>query len=95
MFTSKELNAFICTAEEKSITLAANRLCLTPPSVCSMVKKLEKRINRILFIRIDGEMILTSDGLALFNCSLLHYKGIKGSGEKTTDFAEKATLYLY
>ena len=94
MFTSKELNAFIYTAEERSITQAANRLFLTPPSVCSMVKKLEKRINKPLFCQVDGAMTLTQEGRRLFtSLKPLFYalKDIEGQQREQ----EKNHLFIY
>lgn len=38
MFSSKELKAFIATAEEGSLKKAADRLFLTIPPVCRMIK---------------------------------------------------------
>ncbi|MGF6190421.1 helix-turn-helix domain-containing protein [Serratia sp. 2723] len=77
MFTSRELNTFICVSEKKSIKLAAEELNISSPAVCSMIKKLEGRINSKLFIFEKNEMMLTQYGERIYVLTKSHFHALK------------------
>ncbi|ANS43568.1 helix-turn-helix domain-containing protein [Serratia inhibens] len=77
MFTSRELNTFISVAEKMSIKLAAEELNITSPAVCSMIKKLERRIDNKLFIFENNKMILTKYGERIYSLTESHFHTLK------------------
>lgn len=77
MFTSRELNTFISVAEKMSIKLAAEELNITSPAVCSMIKKLENRVNNKLFIFENNKMILTQYGKRIYSLTKGHFHTLK------------------
>ncbi|BEM58650.1 hypothetical protein SME22J_25110 [Serratia marcescens] len=77
MFTSRELNTFISVAEKMSIKLAAEELNITSPAVCSMIKKLESRINNKLFIFEHNKMILTQYGKRIYSLTEGHFHTLR------------------
>lgn len=77
MFTSRELNTFISVAEKMSIKLAAEELNITSPAVCSMIKKLERRIDNKLFIFENNKMILTQYGKRIYSLTESHFHTLK------------------
>ncbi len=62
----KQLEAFVCVAEEKSFSIAARKLYLTQPTVSSHISTLEKELGVRLFTRTTKEVELSSDGEKLF-----------------------------
>lgn len=58
------LQAFIVTAEEKSITKAADKLHLSQPAVSMKIISLENELGVPLFVRTKKAMILTEQGEA-------------------------------
>ncbi|MFI8415485.1 helix-turn-helix domain-containing protein [Serratia sp. NPDC078593] len=77
MFTSRELKAFISVAEKKSVKLAADELNISSPAVCSMLKKLEGRINNKLFIFEKNRMTLTQYGERIYTLTNGHFHALK------------------
>ncbi|WP_260480589.1 LysR family transcriptional regulator [Enterobacter sp. WCHEn045836] len=77
MLTSRELKTFISVAEKMSIKLAAEELNITPPAVCSMIKKFESRINNRLFIFENNKMVLTQYGERIYSLTKMHYHTLK------------------
>ncbi len=65
---------FYYVANEKSITLAAEKLCLTQPAVTNHIKSLEKSLG-VKLIQINRKRIsLTSVGEGLFNYARAIYR---------------------
>ncbi len=77
MFTSRELNTFISVAEKMSIKLAAEDLNITSPAVCSMIKKLERRIDNKLFVFENNKMILTQYGKRIYSLTEGHFHTLR------------------
>lgn len=82
MFTSRELNTFISVAEKLSIKLAAEDLNITSPAVCSMIKKLEGRINNKLFIFEHNKMALTEYGKRIYSLTKGHFHTLRSLESK-------------
>jgi len=59
------LNAFLAVAEERSFSLAAERLHLTQPAVSKRVKALEEELGTPLFDRVGRQVNLTEAGRRL------------------------------
>ncbi|EDM3454306.1 hypothetical protein CRR07_23055 [Salmonella enterica subsp. enterica serovar Montevideo] len=78
MFTSRELNTFICVAEEKSVKKAAERLSITAPAVSCMIKKLEERLNFNLFKYSKLSMEMTNCGQAIYDSVSVYYHALHG-----------------
>ncbi|WP_145932025.1 LysR family transcriptional regulator [Yersinia bercovieri] len=66
MFISKNLLVFIITAQEGSLTNAANRLFTTPPPMSRSLKILEGKLGFKLFDRTAHGLRLTLKGTALY-----------------------------
>jgi len=56
------LRTFVIVADEASVTKAAQRLYMTPPTVSGHIKALEDELNVILFVRTPKGMKLTAKG---------------------------------
>ncbi|MEQ5974196.1 LysR family transcriptional regulator [Serratia liquefaciens] len=78
MFTSRELNTFICVAEERSVKKAAERLNITAPAVSCMIKKLEERLNLNLFNYSNLSMEMTNCGQAIYDSVSVYYHALRG-----------------
>ena len=61
----KQLRAFVAVVEEKSFSLAAERLNATQSGMSMLVQNLEHSIGKILIKRNPGKMILTDSGKIL------------------------------
>ena len=66
----KQLKAFVAVAEEKSFSLAAERLNATQSGMSMLVQNLELSIGKILINRIPGNMHLTESGKQFYESSL-------------------------
>ena len=57
-----ELNYFICIADQKSLTKAAEKLFLSQSALSQYLKKTEDRMGCALFVRNGRELVLTDAG---------------------------------
>jgi DNA-binding transcriptional LysR family regulator len=62
---SPPLQAFLATAQEKTVHAAAELLHVTQTAVTQRIKSLEKRLEVSLFVRTRRGMLLTSEGESL------------------------------
>jgi DNA-binding transcriptional LysR family regulator len=60
-----QLRIFVTVAAEQSVTRAAKRLFMTPPSVSSHIKALESELGVQLFVRTSRGMEITAQGRIL------------------------------
>ncbi|HEY8608331.1 MAG TPA: LysR substrate-binding domain-containing protein [Noviherbaspirillum sp.] len=60
------LRGFVAAARRKSITLAAQDLCLTQSAVSRQIRSLEERLSQQLFVRRHRAIVLTEVGEQLF-----------------------------
>ena len=67
MLSLKSLEAFYWVARQRSFHAAAERLCVTQPSVSYRIKELEQQLGRALFIRAGRNVRLTRHGQALLH----------------------------
>ena len=61
------MRALTMIAESGGITRAARRLNLSQSAVSHKMKRLESRLNRNLFTRVDGKLVFSSDGERLLD----------------------------
>ena len=66
----KQLKAFVAVVEEKSFSVAAQRLNATQSGMSMLVQNLELSIGKKLINRIPGKMILTESGKSFYKYSL-------------------------
>lgn len=66
----KQLKAFVAVAEEKSFSLAAERLNATQSGMSMLVQNLELSIGKSLIKRIPGNMKLTESGKDFYKSSI-------------------------
>jgi len=66
----KQLKAFVAVVEEKSFSVAAQRLNATQSGMSMLVQNLELSIGKKLINRIPGKMILTESGKIFYKYSL-------------------------
>lgn len=57
---------FYIVAREKNISEAANKLYISQPAISQMIRKLEQELNCTLFIRNKHGVMLTEEGLLLY-----------------------------
>ena len=62
------LKFFYYVAEHGSVTVAAQKLCVTQSAVSKQLKNLEDTLGLVLFDRVNKKLLLTSDGKQLFTC---------------------------
>lgn len=62
----KQIEAFVNVAEKKSFSKTAKELYLTQPTVSAHILSLEKEYGIKLFARTTKEVILTEDGIKLY-----------------------------
>lgn len=67
LLLSKSLRYFIITAQKESITLAADKLCITASPLSRNIKELETRLGCELFTRTSKGILLTSQGHFLYD----------------------------
>lgn len=60
--TLKQLKVFVAVAQERTITQAADRLCLTKPAVSMALSELEKQLGHPLFDRHSNRLHLNDQG---------------------------------
>ena len=70
----KQLKAFVAVVEEKSFSVAAQRLNATQSGMSMLVQNLELSIGKKLINRIPGKMILTESGKSFNKYSLDNLK---------------------
>ncbi|HET8701460.1 MAG TPA: LysR family transcriptional regulator, partial [Nitrococcus sp.] len=78
----KQLRAFCCTAQYSSVSKAAERLCLSQPSVSLQIQALERELGITLFERRGPRIRLTPDGGALYELAQPLVEGIDALPER-------------
>jgi DNA-binding transcriptional LysR family regulator len=63
----ESMRALTVIAESGGITRAAKRLNLSQSAVSHKMKRLESKLNRILFARSDGKLVFSADGEKLLD----------------------------
>ncbi|MBV9458582.1 MAG: LysR family transcriptional regulator, partial [Bradyrhizobium sp.] len=58
----KQMQYFLCLAQERSVTRAARRLNIVQPALSMQIAKLETALGKQLFFRTAQGMSLTSAG---------------------------------
>ena len=66
----KQLKAFVSVVEERSFSLAAERLNATQSGMSMLVQNLEISIGKQLINRSPGKMVLTDSGLTFYDYSI-------------------------
>lgn len=69
--TIRHLKIFIAVAETGSMSVAANRLYLTQPTVSQAIRDLEEHYQVQLFERLHKKLFITQEGQQLLNLSLM------------------------
>lgn len=103
----KQLRAFCRTSQKGSVSVAAETLFLSQPSVTLQIQALERELNVVLFERQGPRIKLTPQGKALFELayplvegidniqeSLADYFGEMESGELNIAAGESTILYI-
>ncbi|MGL4860202.1 MAG: LysR family transcriptional regulator [Enterobacteriaceae bacterium] len=62
----RQLKAFIAVFEERNITSAARRLCLTQPALSAIIKGLEEELSTQLFERLPRGVSVTEEARILY-----------------------------
>ncbi|MCG9760370.1 LysR family transcriptional regulator [Pseudoalteromonas sp. S4498] len=62
MVTLKQLNVFTVIVQERSITAAAEKLCLTKAAVSMALAELERHLEQPLFDRVNNRLMINSAG---------------------------------
>lgn len=72
----RQLEAFSAVVEENSFSKAAQRLCVTQPTISNHIHALEKELNTKLIIRTTKSIAVTNEGLLLYEYarSILHIR---------------------
>ena len=88
----KQLRAFVAVVEEKSFSLAAERLNATQSGMSMLVQNLEHSIGKILIKRNPGKMILTDSGKKFYESSLdilkMMEKALINAHEKNSELTD-------
>lgn len=62
MITLKQLNVFTVIVQERSITVAADKLCLTKAAVSMALAELERHLEQPLFDRVNNRLMINPAG---------------------------------
>jgi DNA-binding transcriptional LysR family regulator len=62
----RHLTAFIAVFEERNITLAAQRLCTSQPSLSVTIRQLEQELSTQLFVRLPRGVEISDDARVLY-----------------------------
>ncbi|TMN32640.1 LysR family transcriptional regulator [Pseudoalteromonas sp. S2755] len=62
MITLKQLNVFTVIVQERSITAAADKLCLTKAAVSMALAELERHLEQSLFDRVNNRLMINPAG---------------------------------
>ncbi|AXR02667.1 LysR family transcriptional regulator [Pseudoalteromonas piscicida] len=62
MITLKQLNVFTVIVQERSITAAADQLCLTKAAVSMALAELERHLEQPLFDRVNNRLVISPAG---------------------------------
>ncbi|MCO6439729.1 MAG: LysR family transcriptional regulator [Nitrococcus mobilis] len=84
----KQLRAFCCTAQCRSVSKAAQRLCLSQPSVSLQIQTLERELGITLFERRGPRIRLTPDGETLYELAQPLVEGIDALPERFAAHSE-------
>ncbi|NDC82358.1 LysR family transcriptional regulator [bacterium] len=84
-FSVEFIPAFLCVAENMSISAAAKCLHMSQPSISATIKRLEKELGITLFNRSANGVILTSDGLRFLDHAKTITSAIHGARDEFTD----------
>lgn len=63
--TLKQLHVFITITQEKTLTAAAKKLCLSKPAISMALAELEKQLGHQLFERKNNRLLINEMGTAL------------------------------
>lgn len=72
----RQLEAFSAVVEENSFSKAAQKLCVTQPTISNHIHTLEKELNTQLISRTTKSIAVTNEGLCLYEyaSSILHIR---------------------
>jgi DNA-binding transcriptional LysR family regulator len=73
VFISRELLNFITVARVKTLEKASKELFITKSPISRSLKKLEHSLGLKLFVRKGQGLILTEDGIELYNKIIIHF----------------------
>ena len=62
MYGERELEAFVAVVDSGSVSLAAERLIRSQPTVSRQIASLERQVGAALFRRLPGGMVTTYAG---------------------------------
>ena len=86
--------AFYYVAQCRSVTKAAEKLCISQPSVTYSIKKLESHLGKRLFRRSSRGMELTHEGDILFGYVSRAYQALKDAGKEISEMSVSGTLSI-
>ena len=64
--TIRHLKIFLAVAESGKMSLAAEQLFITQPSVSQAIRELEEHYQTLLFERLSKKLYITEDGKKLY-----------------------------
>ena len=73
--TIRHLKIFLAVAESGKMSLAAEQLFITQPSVSQAIRELEEHYQTLLFERLSKKLYITEDGKKLYVTAKLHEVG--------------------
>ena len=90
----KQLKAFVAVAEEKSFSIAAERLNATQSGMSMLVQNLEISIGKSLINRKPGNMMLTESGKEFYKSSIEILKFQPAALKISTNFEKSHAMLL-
>ena len=90
----RAMRAFVELVKQKSVTEAANALCVTQPTISKLVKQLEFELNLPLMIRHGHKFELTPAGQLVFDQGSSILKQMKNLNEAINEFHTQETGIL-
>ncbi len=80
-----QLRYFVAIVETGSVTGAAQRCHISQPSISQQLNKLEDSVNKKLFLRVKGKLILTDAGEVLYTQAQKILLGVEEAKRRISD----------
>lgn len=90
--TITQLQYFVATVKQNSITKAAKNLYVSQAAVSFAIKELEKEFNTALFVRYNNQIVLTDEGHHLYKLAIALLEDYNNTCEDMKNYIKKSSV---
>ena len=90
--TITQLEYFVATVKQNSITKAAKNLYISQAAVSFAIKELEKEFNTALFVRYNNQIVLTDEGHHLYKLAIALLEDYNNTCEDMKNYIKKSSV---